>query len=249
MIEIRAKMPRGDWMWPAMWMLPVPKDEIEGDVNNPTKSTDGFYGAWPRSGEIDIVESRGNGIEYTARGRNYVQSSLNWGPTALLNSVAKSYSWWSDKRTGFDEGFHTYRLEWTPDFIRVSIDTRLHTLLDIPFKQDFFTRGDYPDTFTNTSTGAIQQLTNPWSAASEGGAKAAPFDRPFYLILNLAVGSRTGWFPEGQGDKPWLDGSSVAMKTWWEKRAEWLPTWPGYSSGDIRDRALVVDYVKMWEMC
>ena len=47
-VEISAKLPRGDWLWPALWMLPV----------NDT------YGPWPASGEIDIMESRGNGPEY-----------------------------------------------------------------------------------------------------------------------------------------------------------------------------------------
>jgi hypothetical protein len=67
-VEVRAKMPRGDWvgvlrllfifvdtarvqLWPAIWLLPV-------------NST---YGSWPRSGEIDMVESRGNGIRYANR--------------------------------------------------------------------------------------------------------------------------------------------------------------------------------------
>jgi beta-glucanase (GH16 family) len=50
-VEIRAKLPRGDWLWPALWMLPV----------------DNAYGIWPQSGEIDIMESRGNGPEYKAQ--------------------------------------------------------------------------------------------------------------------------------------------------------------------------------------
>jgi hypothetical protein len=29
----------------------------------------------------------------------------------------------------------------------------------------------------------------------------------FYLILNVAVGGTSGWFPDWAGDKPWLDGS------------------------------------------
>ena len=45
-------------LWPAMWMLP--KDNV--------------YGAWPLSGEIDIVESRGNGLRYTAQ---YVSSNIS----------------------------------------------------------------------------------------------------------------------------------------------------------------------------
>ena len=37
-VEIVAKLPRGDWLWPAIWMLP----------DNDT------YGPWPLSGEIDV---------------------------------------------------------------------------------------------------------------------------------------------------------------------------------------------------
>ena len=42
-VEVRAKLPRGDWLWPAIWMLPRYNQ----------------YGGWPASGEIDIMEARG----------------------------------------------------------------------------------------------------------------------------------------------------------------------------------------------
>ncbi|TBU24686.1 hypothetical protein BD311DRAFT_780815 [Dichomitus squalens] len=38
---------------------------------------DNKYGAWPLSGEIDIMESLGNGISYPALGSNFVRSTLN----------------------------------------------------------------------------------------------------------------------------------------------------------------------------
>ena len=41
---LKAKLPKGDWLWPAIWMLPRYNE----------------YGQWPASGEIDIMESRGN---------------------------------------------------------------------------------------------------------------------------------------------------------------------------------------------
>ena len=47
-VEVRAKLPKGDWLWPAIWMLPTYQE----------------YGTWPVSGEIDIMESRGNDRSY-----------------------------------------------------------------------------------------------------------------------------------------------------------------------------------------
>lgn len=160
-VEIRAKMPNGDWLWPALWMLP----------------TTNVYGPWPLSGEIDIVESRGNGIEYTGRGSNYVQGSLNWGPTSYLNGISKSYSWWSEKRTSFASGFHTYALEWTQDFLRIYVDTRLHTLLDFRFNQPFFQRGDFPQVIFNGS--GLAPLPNPWI----NGSYSTPFDQGLFSIF------------------------------------------------------------------
>jgi hypothetical protein len=62
-VEVVAKLPLGDWLWPAIWMMPV---------NN-------TYGPWPESGEIDIMESRGNGISYPQGGIDSYSSTLHWG--------------------------------------------------------------------------------------------------------------------------------------------------------------------------
>jgi len=200
---------------------------------------DNVYGPWPLSGEIDMVESRGNGIKYTAHGSNYVQGSLNWGPTINLNGVLNSYSWWTEKRTSFGSGFHTYALEWTDSFIRMYVDTRLHTLLDLSFNQPFFQRGDFPEVIFNGS--GLAPLANPWL----NGTNATPFDQEFYLIMNVAVGSTNGWFPEGQGNKPWLDHSQNPARDFINAANQWYPTWPT----SVEDRAMIVDYVKMWKHC
>ena len=42
-LEVEARLPLGDWLWPAIWLLPE----------------DQAYGTWPASGEIDLMESRG----------------------------------------------------------------------------------------------------------------------------------------------------------------------------------------------
>ncbi|KAJ7082933.1 glycoside hydrolase family 16 protein [Mycena belliarum] len=223
-VEVRAKMPVGDWLWPAIWMLPV-------------NST---YGAWPRSGEIDIVESRGNGIRYTNRGANFVQGSLNWGPSPAFNGVGKSYSWWTERRETFSSGFHTYTLEWTSDWLRIYVDTRLHTLLDLKFNEPFWTRGEFPPTAIGPD-GHPAPLDNPWANRTN----AAPFDQDFYLIMNVAVGGTNGWFPDGQGDKPWLNAAGNAPLDFIRGSNQWMPTWPQ----NVEDRAMVVDYVKMWKHC
>ncbi|KAG8812219.1 hypothetical protein FRC17_002135 [Serendipita sp. 399] len=186
------------------------------------------------------MEARGNDRKYPAQGRDYVRGSLNWGPTTFMNAVAKTYGWWFERRKTFDQGFHDYTLEWTPDFMWIYVDSRLHRSLDLSFNKPFFERGGFPTVITNTTTGQQTVLQNPW----KGGPNSAPFDRSFYLILNVAVGGTNGWFPDGAGDKPWLDGSKTAMIDFWNKRDDWLPTW-----GDNESRSMIVDSVKMYKMC
>ncbi|KAI0050641.1 glycoside hydrolase family 16 protein [Auriscalpium vulgare] len=101
--EFRAHAPAGELcthldtaMWPAVWMLPE---------NN-------TYGPWRLSGEIDVMDSRGNSPSYPAQGINYVRGSLNWGPLTWLNAVAKTYGWWTVRR---------YALEWTDEFLRIYV--------------------------------------------------------------------------------------------------------------------------------
>ncbi|KAI0338483.1 concanavalin A-like lectin/glucanase [Trametopsis cervina] len=224
-VEIVAKLPTGDWLWPALWMLPV----------------DDAYGPWPMSGEIDIMESRGNGVEYKAQGRDVVRGSLNWGPFTWLNGVSKTYGYWSQRRQSYASSFHTYSVEWTPTFIRIYVDTRLHHMLTVSFDEPFFERGQFPPFVANGSQ--TVQTPNPWANASN--VNGAPFDKPFYLIMNVAVGGTNGWFPDGVGDKPWLDGSNVAMSSFARQQAEWYATWPA----DPKERAMVVDSVKMWQAC
>ena len=72
-VEVVAKLPRGDWLWPAIWMMPE----------------DSAYGVWPRSGEIDIMESRGNSYEYSPGGRDLYYGALHWGKAIL--SVQPSF--------------------------------------------------------------------------------------------------------------------------------------------------------------
>ena len=71
-VEIRAKIPTGDWLWPALWLMPK--------INQ--------YGTWPSSGEIDLMESRGN-LDYSVNGNQlgveHVGTTLHFGPQWDLN--------------------------------------------------------------------------------------------------------------------------------------------------------------------
>jgi len=220
-VEVVAKIPRGDWLWPAIWMLPV-------------------NGTWPMGGEMDIMEARGNGPSYPAQGTNFVRSTIQYGPFSAL--VKLLYGWYGLKRTSFDKGFHTYGMEWDEKFMRFYVDTRVHTTLQMTTKtekQGFWERAGFPATAQNGSS--VENVEKPDSYENIN----SPFDQPFYLIIDLAVGGTSGWFPDAVGGKPWLDGSTSAMFDFWKQQNTWYSTWP--TSDD--DRAFRISSVKMWKKC
>ena len=100
-VEVRAKLPRGDWLWPAIWMMPKT----------------GSYVGWPRSGEIDIMESRGNENLYNGAGQNIgVQefgSTLHFG-TESWNSASWAAHLSKRNGNGWHRAFHSYKMEWAP---------------------------------------------------------------------------------------------------------------------------------------
>ncbi|KAK9331533.1 concanavalin A-like lectin/glucanase domain-containing protein [Lipomyces starkeyi] len=219
-VEVRAKLPQGDWLWPAIWMMP----------------TDSVYGPWPASGEIDICESRGNDHTYPAGGVNVMSSTLHWGPTPALDRYWRTHDTLALKRTTFADGFHTFGLEWSDKYIMTYLDGRLRQAIYHKFATPFWTYGTFPSTYDNGST-----VFDPWPSDD----LQAPFDQEFYLILNVAVGGTNGWFPDNQGDKPWNnDDRQTAMSSFWNARDKWQKTW-----GDEDSRGMIVDSVKIYSMC
>lgn len=96
-VEIRAKLPGTQGMWPAHWML--------------SKN-----GGWPP--EIDIMEMIGSLP-------NRVTMSLHWGPLGPngeppweIGQTANHDYWGPD----FTQGFHTYTLEWWPGLLMYYVD-------------------------------------------------------------------------------------------------------------------------------
>jgi len=217
-IEVVAKLPEGLWLWPAIWMMPV-------------KET---YGPWPASGEIDLIESRGNNASHPQGGNDIISSTLHWGPDPANNA------WWrtNNKRkalhTTYADKFHTFGLEWSENYLFTYVNSRLLQVLYTNFDQRLWERGAFPLANWNGT-----RYIDPWAKT---GRRNTPFDHPFYLILNVGVGSTNGWFENGKHGKPWVDGSKTEKKDFWDRRSEWYPSWQ-------KNGEMVVKSVKMWQQC
>ena len=98
--EIRAKMPKGQGIWPAVWMLP----------------SHSKYGGWASSGEIDIIESRGSKVSETT-------GALHFGGAWPRNTYLAHNYQFPDKNAA--EAFHTYVIEWKADEIKWFINGKL----------------------------------------------------------------------------------------------------------------------------
>lgn len=86
---------------------------------------DSVYGAWPRSGEIDIAESRGNDGSTYILGNNRIGSALHWGASYATDMIDKTKGSFAAKRTKYSDDFHTYGLEWSKKYLFVWLDGRL----------------------------------------------------------------------------------------------------------------------------
>ena len=133
-IVTSAKVPEGQGLWPAIWMMPQVQE---------------YYGEWPKCGEIDIMEVLGNNVK-TAYG------TLHFGePHGEIQGT------WNLTDSTYADSFHEYSVEWEPGEIRWYIDGNLY----------------------NTA--------NDWFTAVQGEDEKpypAPFDQPFFVQMNLAVG-------------------------------------------------------------
>jgi beta-glucanase (GH16 family) len=122
-IEARIKMPKGQGLWPAFWMMPA----------------DNVYGGWARSGEIDIVEVIGS-TPNTAYGTLHYGDSwphnVHTGGKFVLPSG------------DFSDDFHVFAIEWEKGVIRWLIDGKVYQTqtqwstvaasFPAPFDQNFF---------------------------------------------------------------------------------------------------------------
>lgn len=106
--EARIRIPKGQGLWPAFWML----GSNIGTTN------------WPICGEIDILENIG-------KEPKTVHGTIHGPGYSGANGIGMPYSGDQD----FSNGFHVYALEWEPEEIRWYVDGNLYqtrTPKDLP---------------------------------------------------------------------------------------------------------------------
>lgn len=128
-IDIRAKLPVDQGLWPALWMLGSNISTVR----------------WPECGETDIMELIG-------KNPKQVVGSLHWkkadGSEGTYNNAHRLSS------GDFSDQFHVFSLFWSHDSLKIAVDDIIYTKAS---RQDL-SDGPYP------------------------------FDKPFFLIFNVAVG-------------------------------------------------------------
>jgi len=95
-IEVRAKLPHGKGVWPAIWMLGANHNEV----------------GWPRCGEIDIMEFVGK----EPRG---IHGTVHYAIDGKHNSDGGTLE--TDRPW---EDYHIYALEWTPERMDIYFDNQ-----------------------------------------------------------------------------------------------------------------------------
>jgi beta-glucanase (GH16 family) len=100
-IEARIKIPQGQGIWPAFWMLGSDYDRI----------------GWPACGEMDIMENVGfepSRIHGSLHGPGYSGGHPLSGFYTLPNQGR------------FSDGFHVFAIEWEPGTVRFYVDDLLY---------------------------------------------------------------------------------------------------------------------------
>lgn len=123
-IEVRARLPEGQGIWPAIWMMP----------------TNSVYGGWPTSGEIDIMELVGHEP-------HKIHGTIHYGGP-YPEHVYKGDEISLGEGRKFSDDFHVFSIEWEPGEIRWYLDGRMYFserewysgngVYPAPFDQEFY---------------------------------------------------------------------------------------------------------------
>lgn len=140
--EVRMKVPPGQGLWPAFWMMGA-------DINS---------AGYPDCGEIDVMESVGSQpatVYGSAHGPGFTGASITYFYTLPSGMLSDAY--------------HVYAVDWAPGELDYSIDGALY----------------------ETIKPAMLAPTETWV-----------FDKPYFLLLNLAVGGNWPGSPDASTTFP-----------------------------------------------
>jgi beta-glucanase (GH16 family) len=129
-VEARIRLPRGQGIWPAFWMLGADIDTV----------------SWPACGEIDVMENIG-------REPSIVHATVHGPGYSGDKGITAAYELPNGKKLSDD--FHTFSAEWTADAIEFFIDGQTYSKV---------------------------------TPASLPSGATWVFNKPFFLVMNLAVG-------------------------------------------------------------
>jgi beta-glucanase (GH16 family) len=157
------------------------------------------YGSWAASGEIDILEAVNLGVRCA--------KCPGGRENSILGTLHFGGKWPDNTHAGaevpfppvLDGDFHSYAIEWFPDRIVWLVDGK-------PY--------------------AERKAAEWWTVGSK--APGAPFDQPFHLILNLAIG---GKLPEGRGAGG-VDTSGYPRRL----EIDWVRVWQKPEAGEGGDK-------------
>lgn len=143
-VEARLKVTDKKGAWPAFWMMPVGRDSWYSD---------GHYGEWPASGEIDIMENAASTWGFRrAFSTLHAQGHSDGAGSAGVSIGDKT--WDHD----LSSQWHTFAIKWDKDSIIAYYD--------------------------DVSMGKYSKGDKDWVNW--------PYDKDFYIILNLAIGGKLG---------------------------------------------------------
>ena len=142
-VEARIKLPAGQGLWPAFWML---------GADFPTTG-------WPACGELDIMENHGSRPATTS---SAIHGPGYSGQTPFVNAVTL-------ERGSFADDFHTFAVVWDSRRVQFFVDDALHYTVERPEVERF----------------------GKWV-----------FDKPFFVIVNLAVGGTFDGDPQSDAVLP-----------------------------------------------
>lgn len=201
-IEIRARLPYADWLFPQLFLQPL-DDHAYGVGNHSSGQMRLAFAAPGEPLQAGVLLDANPPFRWLGTCRHPVNAS---------DAVdANNADWWQDE-------FHVFALEWRPDSISVSMDNE-----PLPFCRI------EPPFVDRRINGRVAAASDEWKRS---GGPTAPFDRPFYVTLGVGVGGRHDFSDQPHREypaevKPWQNDDANGASTFWDAMQKSGVSWPG----------------------